>query len=205
MTCVCLFVAMYMTISLVYLQTHLFGKNVGIVTKEMLSFSVWIIHMQVIQTHWAVVDGGRMEPRNRVITSSKHLSHPSCNIYNSASSLFNDPVCSWHQFPLSWLCSSTCCFFLPHVFLFRLLSGWRSAAALWPVWKEEADRRRVADSLSVSFEALRLVHLPLTAPPTPPHRKTLNDNFYPASGPVLSGGPISFHTLALPFFCSQFS
>lgn len=66
------------------------------------------------------------------------------------------PLCSLIQFAaaINSLCLASAlplhCFFLPRVFLFRLLSGWSSAAALWPVWKEQADRR-VADGISLSL------------------------------------------------------
>lgn len=59
----------------------------------------------------ATQENTRMKPRERVVTSSKHLSHPSCNICNSASSLFTNPVCSWRQFPLSCLGSPSPLFF----------------------------------------------------------------------------------------------
>lgn len=102
--CVCLFI----TRSSVYLQTHLLFLRLQ-------SFSDCTKHLQLIQTNGTVSaatqENTRMEPRERVITSSKHLSHPSCNIYNSVSSLFTNPVCSWHQFPLSCLGSSSPLFF----------------------------------------------------------------------------------------------
>lgn len=108
--CVCLFITRYMTGSSVYLQTHLFFffKDCSLLVTVPNTCNLSKTSGAVAA---ATQENTRMEPRERVVTSSKHLSHPSCNIYNSASSLFTNPVCSWCQFPLSCLGSPSPLFF----------------------------------------------------------------------------------------------